>query len=235
MTSKTSEFILGARDIMPHHLGVFPFGLVFGVIAMASGLSTLEAILMSSIIFGGASQIVFVQLWSAGVPYFIVGSSVSIVNLRHLLYSASLTKYVESLPLKWRMILAYLLTDQSYALMVQKYRIDKFSDYNHYYFLGSGLTLWLGWQIATIIGVLGASFISEQWSLTFAISLTFIAIVIPLLKTKADLIACFVAGILSILLQPLPWKLWLILAGLGGIAAGWIATTIIKKNRRSEK
>ena len=133
------------------------------------------------------------------------------------------------------MILAYLLTDQSYALMVQKYRIDKFSDYNHYYFLGSGLTLWLGWQIATIIGVLGASFISEQWSLTFAISLTFIAIVIPLLKTRADLIACFVAGILSILLQPLPWKLWLILAGIGGITAGWIATTVIKKNRRSEK
>jgi predicted branched-subunit amino acid permease len=133
------------------------------------------------------------------------------------------------------MMLAYLLTDQSYALMVQKYRIDKFSDYNHYYFLGSGLTLWLGWQIATIVGVLGASFISEQWSLTFAISLTFIAIVIPLLKTRADLIACFVAGILSILLQPLPWKLWLILAGLGGIAAGWTATTVIKKNRRSEK
>jgi predicted branched-subunit amino acid permease len=133
------------------------------------------------------------------------------------------------------MILAYLLTDQSYALMVQKYRINKFSDFNHYYFLGSGLTLWLGWQLATIIGVLGASFISEQWSLTFAISLTFIAIVIPLLKTRADLIACFVAGILSILLQPLPWKLWLILAGLGGIAAGWIATTVIKKNRKPKK
>jgi predicted branched-subunit amino acid permease len=119
--------------------------------------------------------------------------------------------------------------------MVQKYRINKFSDFNHYYFLGSGLTLWLGWQLATIIGVLGASFISEQWSLTFAISLTFIAIVIPLLKTRADLIACFVAGILSILLQPLPWKLWLILAGLGGIAAGWIATTVIKKNRKPKK
>jgi predicted branched-subunit amino acid permease len=133
------------------------------------------------------------------------------------------------------MILAYLLTDQSYALMVQKYRTNKFSDFNHYYFLGSGLTLWLGWQLATIIGVLGASFISEQWSLTFAISLTFIAIVIPLLKTRADLIACFVAGILSILLQPLPWKLWLILAGLGGIAAGWIATTVIKKNRKPKK
>ena len=73
MASKTSEFFMGARDMMPHHLGVFPFGLVFGVLAIASGLSTLEAILMSSIIFGGASQIVFVQLWSAGVPSFIVG------------------------------------------------------------------------------------------------------------------------------------------------------------------
>ena len=231
MASKTSEFFMGARDVMPHHLGVFPFGLVFGVIAMASGLSTLEAILMSSIIFGGASQIVFVQLWSTGVPSFIVGSSVAIVNLRHLLYSASLTKYVEKLPLRWRMTLAYLLTDQSYAVMISKYRDKEFSKYSHYYFLGSGITLWLGWQIATIFGVLGASFISEEWSLTFAVSLTFIAIVVPLLKTKADLIACLTAGILSILLQPLPWKLWLIFAGLGGIFAGWIATTLNKRNK----
>jgi predicted branched-subunit amino acid permease len=231
MITKSSEFLMGAKDIMPHHLGVFPFGLVFGVIAMTSGLSILEAILMSSIIFGGASQIVFVQLWSVGVPSFIVGSSVAIVNLRHLLYSASLAKYVESLPLRWRMLLAYLLTDQSYSVMVQKYRTEEFSQYNHYYFLGSGLTLWAGWQIATIFGVLGASFIPEEWSLTFAISLTFIAIVIPLLKTRADLIACLTAGILSIVLQPLPWKLWLIFAGLGGITAGWIATTIIQRNK----
>ena len=231
MITKSSEFLMGAKDIMPHHLGVFPFGLVFGVIAMTSGLSILEAILMSSIIFGGASQIVFVQLWSVGVPSFIVGSSVAIVNLRHLLYSASLAKYVESLPLRWRMLLAYLLTDQSYSVMVQKYRTEEFSQYNHYYFLVIGLTLWAGWQIATIFGVLGASFISEEWSLTFAISLTFIAIVIPLLKTRTDLIACLTAGILSIVLQPLPWKLWLIFAGLGGITAGWIATTIIQRNK----
>ena len=99
--------------------------------------------------------------------------------------------------------------------------------------MGSGITLWLGWQIATIFGVLGASFISEEWSLTFAVSLTFIAIVIPILKTKADLIACLTAGILSIVLQPLPWKLWLIFAGLGGICAGWIATILFKRNKES--
>ena len=93
MATKSSELFRGAKDILPHHLGVFPFGLVFGVLAIASGLSPLEAILMSSIVFGGASQIVFVQLWSAGVPPFIVGTSVSIVNLRHVLYSASLSLY----------------------------------------------------------------------------------------------------------------------------------------------
>ena len=169
MSTKKNEFFMGAKEIMPHHLGVFPFGLVFGVLAVASGLSNLEAILMSSIVFGGASQIVFVQLWSSGVPSFIVGSSVAIVNLRHLLYSASLTKYVEKLPLRWRMTLAYLLTDQSYAVMISKYRDKEFSKYSHYYFLGSGITLWLGWQIATIFGVLGASLISEEWSLTFAV------------------------------------------------------------------
>ena len=229
MATKKNEFFKGAKDILPHHLGVFPFGLVFGVLAIASGLSPIEAILMSSIVFGGASQIVFVQLWSAGVPPFIVGTSVSIVNLRHVLYSASLSQYMKNLPLTWRLILAYFLTDQTYANGLNRYRTESLTNYDHYYFLGSGLVLWLGWQIATILGVLGATIIPDQWSLTFAISLTFIAIVAPMIKRLSDVAACVATGILSIILQPLPWKLWLIAAGFGGIIIGWLINYLIKE------
>ena len=231
MATKSNEFFRGAKDILPHHLGVFPFGLVFGVLAIASGLSPIEAILMSSIVFGGASQIVFVQLWSAGVPPFIVGTSVSIVNLRHVLYSASLSQYIKNLPLTWRLVLAYFLTDQTYANGLNHYRSNQLLKYDHYYFLGSGLTLWLGWQIATIFGVLGATIIPDEWSLTFAISLTFIAIVAPMIKRFSDVAACIATGILAIILQPLPWKLWLIAAGFGGILIGWIINYLTKENK----
>ena len=231
MATKSSELFRGAKDILPHHLGVFPFGLVFGVLAIASGLSPLEAILMSSIVFGGASQIVFVQLWSAGVPPFIVGTSVSIVNLRHVLYSASLSQYIKNLPLVWRLILAYFLTDQTYANGLNHYRSNQLSKYDHYYFLGSGLALWSGWQIATIFGVLGATIIPSEWSLTFAISLTFIAIVAPMIKKFSDVAACITTGILAIVLQPLPWKLWLIAAGFGGILIGWFINYLMKEGK----
>ena len=231
MATKKIEFFRGAKDILPHHLGVFPFGLVFGVLAIASGLSPIEAILMSSIVFGGASQIVFVQLWSVGVPPFIVGTSVSIVNLRHVLYSASLSQYMRDLPLIWRFLLAYFLTDQTYANGLKRYRAESLSNYDHYYFLGSGVVLWLGWQIATVFGVLGASVIPDKWSLTFAISLTFIAIVAPMIKRLSDVAACIAAGILAILLQPLPWKLWLIAAGFGGIIIGWLVNYLTKEGK----
>jgi predicted branched-subunit amino acid permease len=231
MATKSSKLFRGAKDILPHHLGVFPFGLVFGVLAIASGLSPLEAILMSSIVFGGASQIVFVQLWSAGVPPFIVGTSVSIVNLRHVLYSASLSQYIKNLPLIWRLVLAYFLTDQTYANGLNHYRSNQLSKYDHYYFLGSGLALWSGWQIATIFGVLGATIIPSEWSLTFAISLTFIAIVAPMIKRFSDVAACITTGILAIILQPLPWKLWLIAAGFGGILIGWFINYLMKEGK----
>src|SRR6056300_299358 len=94
-----AEFWLGVRHELPLQLGVIPFGLVFGILGLASGLTGLQTILLSSILFGGASQVVFAQLWAAGVPPLIVGGSVSVVNLRHVLYSASVAQYLRHLPL----------------------------------------------------------------------------------------------------------------------------------------
>ena len=112
-TSRHDEFWAGVRAELPLQLGVAPFGLVFGVLGLASGLSAWETILMSSIVFGGASQVVFAQLWGGGVPAPVVGASVSVINLRHVLYSASVAPYLRSLPLRWRVPLAYLLTDEA--------------------------------------------------------------------------------------------------------------------------
>ncbi len=220
--SARAEFWAGVRDETPLMFGVIPFGLVFGVLGVESGLSALQTILLSSILFGGASQVVFAQLWAAGVPAFIVGGSVCVINMRHLLYSASMVIYLRPLPLRWRILLGYLLTDEAFAISIRRFQHQPPGPFQHFHLLGSGLLLWTGWQISTIFGVVVGETIPESWSLSFAIPLTFIAVVAPILKSRADLAAAVTAGSLAMIGQPLPWNSWLLLAAIGGILAGWL-------------
>ena len=220
--SRRQEFWSGVRQELPLQLGVAPFGLVFGVLGLAAGLTPLQTILMSSIVFGGASQVVFAQLWGS-VPGPVVGASVSVINLRHMLYSASMAPYLRALPLRWRIPLAYLLTDEAYAVTINRLRHAPQGPYQHYHLLGTGMLLWVCWQITTIIGVVFGATIPPEWSLEFAIPLTFIAVVVPILRRRADFVACATAGVISVAGQSLPWKSWIILAALGGILAGWLS------------
>jgi len=224
--SAKSEFWSGVRDEVPLIFGVAPFGLVFGVLGIESGLTPLQTIMLSSILFGGASQIVFVQLWAAGVPALIVGGSVCVINVRHVLYSASVAAYLRPLPLRWRILLGYLLTDEAYAISIKRFRHEPPGPNQHFHLLGSGMLLWTSWQFATIFGVLVGGTIPESWSLSFAIPLTFIAVVAPILKTRADLAAVITAASISIIGQPLPWNSWLIIAAIGGILAGWLVSCL---------
>ena len=227
--SRGQEFWTGVRQELPLQLGVAPFGLVFGVLGMASGLSALQTILLSSILFGGASQVVFAQLWGAGVPAPVVGASVSVVNLRHALYSASIAPYLRSLPLRWRVPLAYLLTDEAYAVTIHRLKTQPASPFQHYHLLGSGITLWICWQITTITGVVFGATIAESLSLGFAIPLTFIALVAPAIRDRASLAACVTAAVISVAGQPLPWKSWIIVAAIGGIAVGYIVKRLTER------
>ena len=224
--SAGSEFWAGVRQEVPLIFGVAPFGLVFGVLGIESGLNPWQTILMSSILFGGASQIVFAQLLAAGVPALIVGGSVCVINLRHVLYSASISAYLLHLPLGWRILLGYLLTDEAYAISIRRFQHDPSGPNQHFHLLGSGMLLWTSWQFSTIFGVLVGGTIPDSWSLSFAIPLTFIAVVAPILKTRADLAAVITAGTIAIIGQPLPWNSWLIIAAICGILAGWLVSRL---------
>ena len=206
--------------MLPLLLGVVPFGLVFGVLGISSGLTETETILMSSIVFAGASQVVFVQLWAAGSAYSVIASSVALINLRHVLYSASVAEYLKKLNFKWRIVLGYLLTDESFAVSIKRLSAHGESRPVHFFMLGSGLTLWLAWQVSTIAGVIAGSTIPENWELAFAIPLTFIAIVVPLLKNTSTIICALTSCLIAIFGQSLPWNTWIIVAALGGILIG---------------
>ena len=163
------------------------------------------------------------------MPPLVVGSSVIVVNVRHLLYGAAMAQYLGHLPLRWRILLGYLLTDEAFAVSIKQFQEGSKSPHQHYHLLGSGLTLWFAWQISTLVGVIAGATIPEAWSLSFAIPLTFIAIVAPSIKIGADFVACVVAAILSIVCQPLPWKSWIVVAAIGGIIAGWMTRYITQK------
>jgi len=234
MVSKRSEFLNGIKSILPILLGVLPFGLIYGVSARGAGLPIIAAQAMSFIVFAGSAQFVTVQLISAGVPVGIIILTACLLNLRHALYSASLAPYVKHLPRRWKMLLAYVLTDEAYAVTITHYRqsndVDAQSAYandaqeatapRHWYFLGTGLTLWTVWQISTAVGILLGANVPASWSLDFTLPLTFIALVIPTLKTRAEWIAAATAGVVAVLAAGLPLNLGLLVATLTGMAIG---------------
>ena len=218
MEENWREFWKGVLAQLPVQLGVIPFGLVFGVLGIASGLTATQTILMSSIIFGGASQVVFAQLWSIGATPIVTGGSVAIINSRHIIYSANISKYISVLSLRWRLALGYLLTDEAFAISFQEF--ENRNRFAHYHLLGGGLTLWVFWQISTVTGVFLGANIPPYLNLEFAIPLTFIAIILPRLKSIAQFSTAVTANIIAIFSQEIPYGLWIIVASISGMFIG---------------
>ena len=225
------EFVAGVRAELPIWLGVIPFGLVYGVLGLQAGLPGWAIIVMSTILFAGSSQVVFAQLSGAQVPAAVISGTVGVVNLRHMLYSASVAQYVSALSLRWKLLLAYLLTDEAYGAAIGRLSLGPASPNRHYFLLGTGFTLWLGWQLSTIAGVLIGATIPAAWSLDFSIALTFIALLVPALRCRSEIVAAAAAATVALLAQGLPHKLWIIAAAFAGIIAGMASRRFDKKRK----
>ncbi len=219
-TSPRIEFLLGARDELPILLGVLPFGLIYGVTALGAGIGAPLAQAMSAIVFAGSAQFVTAQLYGIHAPGLIIVITAAIINLRHMLYSASAAPYTLKLPLRWKLLLPYLLTDEAYAVTITHYRKSEPGPYRHWYFLGAGLALWSTWQASTAVGLFLGAKIPASWSLDFTLALTFIALVVPALRDRASVAAALVAGFVAILATGLPLKTGIIVATLAGLLVG---------------
>ncbi len=218
--SRLREFFHGVGSEMPLLLGIFPFGMIYGFMALQAGLPALMAQGMSSIVFAGASQLMITQLIANGTPMLVIILTAFVVNLRHALYSASMTPYFKKLSPLWKLILGYFLTDEAYGVGIAHYQQPSDTQFKHWFMLGAGFTLWAGWQISSACGIFIGAQISPAWSLDFAIPLVFIALLLPMIKDRAGLAAAVVGGIISVLAFGLPYKLGIILAAFVGILAG---------------
>ena len=222
MSEARKAFLDGVRAEFPLLVGVFPFGMIYGALALNAGLSKLASQFMSSIVFAGSSQFVTTQLVHNSAPGFVIILTIAVVNLRHMLYSASLAPYLKDLSLKWKIILSYFLTDEAYAPSILNYEKEGITPTGHWFLLGAGFSLWFIWQTSTALGIFLGTAIPESWSLDFALPLTFIAMVVPALKNRPMIAASISAGVVALMAYSLPFKLGLILAALTGIAVGAI-------------
>lgn len=222
MHEARSTYWAGVRAEFPLLVGVFPFGMIYGALALDAGLSRAAAQMMSSIVFAGSAQFVTAQLVRDAAPALVILLTIAVVNLRHMLYSASLAPYLKNLSLRWKIVLSYLLTDEAYAPAILHYEQTGIKPASHWFLLGAGTALWTTWQISTALGIFLGAAIPEAWPLDFALPLTFIAMVVPNLKSSPMIAAALSAGLVALLAYALPFKLGLILAALTGILVGTI-------------
>jgi predicted branched-subunit amino acid permease len=205
--SQSSELAPTSRArVAPLMLGVVPFGFIFGITVNASAMPPFPAQATSSLIFAGSSQLIFARLVGVSAPWVTIVLTAAVINLRHVLYSASIAPYLRGFSSGWKAVLAYLLTDEAYAIAIGHFEklgagAHLLRLHKHWYFFGVGATLWACWQMSTLLGI----FVGGQ---------------VPA-KDRAGIAAALVAGVASVAVFNMPLQLSLVIATLLGIAVGY--------------
>ena len=224
-SNQAAEFIAGAKAIVPLVIGAIPFGIIFGTLAQSSGLSFAGAIAMSAVVFAGSAQFIALGLLATGTSFPIIILTTFVVNLRHLLYSLSLVTHVRRLSSIWKLAIGFWLTDEVFAVAINRYQQSDCSKYKHWYYLGAAWFMYLNWQICTVVGLTLGGLIPDatSWGLDFAMSVTFIGMIIPYLKNRSMTTAVVVSGIIALVTQDLPHQSGLIVSAIAGIMSGMLA------------
>ncbi|WP_437883172.1 AzlC family ABC transporter permease [Pseudomonas sp. LRF_L74] len=220
--TRSQLFIHGTRDSIPMLVGIAPFGIIYGTLASVAGLSLVHALGMSLLVYAGSAQFIALSLLSAGTGGAVILFTTLIVNLRHVLYSASLQPFVAHLPGRWRLLLAFGLTDETFALVQRRYLAHGVQENGQWYHAGAALALYLCWIGSSLAGILFGQAMPALagWGLDFAMLATFIGIVVPALRNRPQLAAALTAGAVALACQGLPYKLGLLAAAAAGIVAG---------------
>ncbi|MEJ1990148.1 MAG: AzlC family ABC transporter permease [Maritimibacter sp.] len=223
----------GIRDALPFILVVAPFGMLFGVVGSEAGLKLVEVMGMSVLVVAGASQFAALQQMLADTPTLMVILTALTVNLRMAMYSASLTPHLGEAPLWKRAFAAYLMVDQSYVMAITKFETEPemtLSDKLRYYF-GTMILITPVWYAATLAGALLGKAIPPELALDFAVPITFLAMVAPMVKSLAHLAAALVSVTLALALAGLPYALGLLVAAIAAMITGALVETAMARRQ----
>lgn len=214
--TSSHSFWQGLRAFVPLVPGVVPFGMVAGIAAVQVGFTPLQSMAFSLIGYAGSAQLVASQMFGH-TPVLLIVLATLIVNLRFAMYSASMLPLFGGVPLARRWLLAYSLTDQSYAVAMGRPATEP---HPVAYFAGATTLMWFSWQVGTAFGALLGASIPASWPLEFAVPLSFIALLIPVLRSRPQVLAAAVSAAVAVAAHGLPFRLNLILGAVCGIAAG---------------
>ena len=232
MNNKIKIISKGILDVSPLMIPVVPFGVIYGVIGMDLGLGPYMTLGMSIIVFGGASQIVLLQLFSGGASSLVILSSVGAVNSRHVLYGAVLSENLSGLKFIWKIILSYVMVDQAFAVSNDYFRKNKRNKNKHYHLLATGFTCWTIWQFSTFAGIVLGSIIPEELGLKFAIPITFLALLINDFKKFKNVIVMLVSGLIATFgYNLIPFKAYIIVATLSALLIAALLTNLNPNNK----
>ena len=221
-TTVKSAFFAGMIASSPFILVVVPFAALFGLLATQAGLSVVQTLTFSVTVIAGAPQLTALQLMQEDVPTALVLVSALAVNLRVAMYGAALTPWIGSAPLWQRALAAYFLTDQAYVVGILAFeRAPEMTvPQRMAYYFGVAAAVAPLWYLFTLIGALATDGMPEGWALDFALPITFLAMIAPMLRTLPHVVAALVAIAVSLPAAALPWSLGLIVAGVAGMIAG---------------
>jgi len=211
------DFVAGARAIGPLSPGSFMFGAAFGALIQVGGFNSWVGMSGSVLVMAGASQIAVVESLRIAAPIAVAVLTALVINARFALYSAALAPSYSAFPRRWKLALAYLMTDQAAAIALQ--HADRYPDpvRRRWFNFGAALSFTLAWYAGTAAGIVLGPIIPPSWQLGFIVPLMFIALVVPTLKHRSEIVAAFVAIAATLLLKDLPLGLNVILGALTGI------------------
>jgi len=228
-----SSYWAGFREGLPFLLVVMPFGLLFGVVATEAGFTAVQTMAFSSVVFAGASQFAALQLMVEDAPTLIVLVTALAVNLRMAMYSASLAVWLGDAPLWQRALVAYVNVDQSYAVSINRYedRPDMTLPNRIAFFFGAVTPVCPMWVVATGLGIWLGDTIPEWMALDFAVPICFLAIMAPMMRTLAHMLAAVTSIVVALVLAGLPFNLGLLAAAVAAMMVG--AQVELQMSRRA--
>lgn len=228
-------------------IGIIPFGLVAGATPATTGLGGGTSIGLSTIVFAGASQLAAADALADGSSALVAVIAACTINLRLLLYSASLSPHLAAAPLRQRLLVGYLLTDQAYAVSITRWTAEADDeargestapglDRKLPFYFGAALLLWANWQVCTILGVLVGSAVPESLPLDFAVPLVFLVLLVPVITTKPAAVAGLAGGLFAVAAGEAGiGQLSVLVGALAGITAGALAESVAERRSAAAK
>ncbi len=232
-STPTSLVLQGVKDSLPFVLVIAPFGALFGVVATEAGLNLAETMAMTVLVIAGAAQFTALQQMVADAPLVMIVLPALAVNLRMAMYSVSLTPHLGKAPLWQRAFVAYLMVDQSFVLSIQKFETEPdltIPERLRYYF-GVMVLIAPIWYVATLVGALGGQAIPSGFALDFAVPITFLAMIGPMLRTLPHLVAAATSVIVALACAWMPYGSGLLVAAAAAMTVG--ALTEVTLERRA--